>query len=116
MSRRIAIFLIVLMVCLFAYLSSTYHIVVYNHSGGVIKKMVLESSSTNRDLVDIKDGEKMHFTIFAPFNKQVKIRIQDARHVGSIQFKVAHPFSSEKNNQVLIDENGDLKFGALGME
>lgn len=114
MSRRIAVFLIVLMLFLFAYVSSSYKFVVYNNSGMPIEKMSVHSRWLNRDLVHIRDQQVMHFSIFAPFDRQVRISLENPNQIRSTTFEVQKPFAGEKFNQVEISFGGEIKVGELG--
>ena len=114
MSRRVAVFLIVLVLFLFGYVTSSYKFVVYNNSGMPIHKMTVHSRWLNRELVDIHDQQVMHFSIFAPFDKQVRISIENPNQIRSTTFEVQKPFAGEKYNQVEIGFGAEIKSGELG--
>jgi hypothetical protein len=114
MTRRVAVFLIVLVLFLFAYVMSSYKFVIYNNSAMPIEKITVRSKWLNRDLVNIKDQQVMHFSIFAPFSKQVRISVENPNQVRSVSFEVQKPFAGEKYNQVEIGYGADIKVGELG--
>ena len=116
MSRRVALFLIALVLFLTGYVSSSYKLVVYNHSGMVIEHLNIQSPQLNRDITSIKDNAVLHFSVVAPFKKRVKINIKTQDEIHTVIFEVQHPFSGEKYNQVEIGAGGVMKFGQLGID
>lgn len=116
MDRRVSIFLVVLMLFLAVYLYATNKLVIYNHSGAVIKKITVEAEYRHKELVNIDADEVLRFTFFAPFNKRVKIKVEMPDQIRTVTFSLSGFFIGEQYNQVEITPDGTIQYGALGLE
>lgn len=115
MNKRLTIFLISLVVFLFAYIYSTSKMIVFNHSGETISKLVVDAAFTHNELVNIENGEVLTFTIFSPFDKKVHLNIQQPNQIRSKTFKLQGLFVTQKYNQVEIGAV-DIRTGNLGLQ
>jgi hypothetical protein len=79
-----------------------------------IEKLTVQSKWLNRKLVNIRDQQVMHFSIFAPFSRQVRISVENPNQIRSATFEVQRALSGERYNQVEIGFAGDIKVGELG--
>src|SRR3954469_10629441 len=114
MTRNVSIFLIVLVLFLFGYVSSSYKCVIYNNSGQMIDKLVIQSKWKNKIILKVKDQQVIHLSIFAPYQRQVRVSVENPNQVRSTTFELQQPFSREKYNQVEIGFGAELKAGELG--
>jgi hypothetical protein len=114
--HRVTIFIVVLMGCIFAYLYSMNKLIIFNHSEKIIQKITIQSKHKNLVLNDVKPNTIARVSIFAPFNKSVKVKVEQIETVQSIQFKLEGFIFGERLNQIEIDKNGALQHGALGLE
>lgn len=114
MNKRLTIFLITLVVFLFAYIYSTSKMIVFNHSGSDITKLVVEAEFSHKELVNVKNGEVLTFTFFSPFSKKVHLNIQQPNQIRSKTFNLQGLFVTQKYNQVEIGEV-DIRTGNLGL-
>ena len=116
MNRRVTIFMIVLFLSLVAYMYAINKMVIYNHSGKVIEKIIVDSEFLHKELSNVKDGAAMKFSLFSPFDKKVHIKIQLPDQIRSTTFKLEGFFLGEQYNQVEIRTDGTVQEGALGLE
>ena len=114
MNRNVTIFLIVLLLFLVGYVSSSYKFTVFNNSGQTISKLQINSMWKNKVKKDVKDQEVLRFSIFAPFKKQVRISVENPNQIRSASFELQQPFSGDKYNQVEVGFGADIKTGELG--
>ena len=115
MNRRVVVFLFVLVTFLFIYLYSSSKMIVFNHSGSSIDKLIIDASFTHKELSNVKEGEVLTFTFFSPFNKKVHLSIQQPNQIRSKTFKLQGLFVNQKSNQVEINDV-DIRTGNLGIK
>lgn len=115
MNRRVVVFLFVLVTFLFLYLYSTSKMIIFNHSGATIDKLVVDATFTHKELNNIQNGEVLTFTFFSPFNKKVHLNIQQPNQIRSKTFNLQGLFITQKYNQVEITDV-EIKTGNLGIK
>lgn len=115
MNRRVVVFLFVLVTFLFVYLYSTSKMIIFNHSGATIDKLVVDAAFTHKELSNVKNGEVLTFTFFSPFDKKVHLNIQQPNEIRSKTFKLQGLFVTQKYNQVEIGEV-EIRTGNLGIQ
>ena len=115
MNRRVVVFLFVLVTFLFIYLYSTSKMIVFNHSGAAIDKLIIDAAFTHKELSNVKDGEVLTFSFFSPINKKVHLSIQQPNQIRSKTFKLQGLFVTQKYNQVEINEL-EIRTGNLGIK
>ena len=113
-TRSTYIFLFVLMILIGAYLYASHKMVIYNHSGYSIETIRVESEFMKREIKAVKNGEKIKFSLFSPFDKKVSIKVRQQNGIKSTVFHLQGFLLGEDLNQVEIVENG-IKHGALGL-
>lgn len=116
MNRRVTIFMIVLLLLLIGYLYASNKMIIYNHSGKVIEKITVDSEFLHKELVNVKVDAAMKFTFFSPFDKTVRIKVQQLDQIRTTTFKLEGFGLGEQYNQVEIDTTAIIKEGALGLE
>jgi len=116
MNKRTTIFLIVLCAFLFGYMYATNKMIIFNHSGKTIEKLVVESEFSKKELDSIPDGAEMKFTLFSPFDKKVHIKLSQPDQIRSATFKLQGFFLGENYNQVEIGNDAVIKTGSLGIK
>lgn len=116
MNKRVTVFLIVLTLLLVGYLYAANKMVIYNHTGKVIEKIIVDSEFLHKELVNVKVDAAMKFSLFSPFDKTVKVKIQQPGQIRTTTFKLEGFFPGEQYNQVEIDSTLVIKTGALGLE
>lgn len=116
MNKRATIFTVVLFFLLVAYLYASNKMVIYNHSGKVIEKIIVDSEFLHKELNNVKEDAAMKFSLFSPFDKKVHVKIMQPGQIRSATFKLEGFFLGEQYNQVEISPDGSVKEGALGLE
>ncbi len=116
MNKRTAIFVLVLVLLLTAYLYSCNKMVVFNHSGTTLESINIETEFMHKKLTTLDTNEVLRFTVFSPFDKSVKIKVQQPDRINSIRFSLQGFFLGENLNQVEITPDGEIRHGALGLE
>ena len=116
MNKRVTIFMIVLALLLVGYLYAANKMVIYNHTGKVIEKIIVDSEFLHKELVNVKAGAAMKFSFFSPFDKTVRVKILQPGKIRTSTFKLEGFFPGEQYNQVEIDTTLVIKTGALGIE
>jgi hypothetical protein len=109
--RRAYIFTAVLTLLIVAYLYASHKMVIYNKSGIVINEITLVSEFSSKKLSNIENGAKLTFSLFTPFNKKVRIKTQIPGHIHTSTFVLKGLLLGEQYNQVVIAENGTIRFG-----
>ena len=109
--RRAYIFTAVLTLLIVAYLYASHKMVIYNKSGIVINEITLVSEFSSKKLSNIENGAKLTFSLFTPFNKKVRIKTQIPDHIHTSTFVLKGLLLGEQYNQVVIAENGTIRFG-----
>lgn len=116
MNKRSTIFLVFLVALVLMYLYAVNKMVIYNHSKQVINKVTVTSEYTQKEIKDVPDNEIMRFTFFAPFDKKVKVKIEQPNQIRTVSFTLKGFFLGEQYNQIEITASGEIKQGALGLE
>ena len=114
-NRRNFVFVLVLMILILAYLYASNKMIVYNHSGQAIEKIWIKTEFMNKELSDVKDGEVLKFSVFAPFNKKVQIKTKTPAQINAVSFSLRGFFLGEEYNQVELTQEG-IKQGTLGIK
>jgi hypothetical protein len=96
------------------YMTSRYQLVIYNNSGQTVQKLSIHSKWLNEEIRNFEHMRELHYTIFAPFSKSVRITVENPNQIRSAVFQLKYPLSGEQYNQVEIGFAGELKVGALG--
>lgn len=116
MNKRVAVFIIVLMVLLVAYMYSANKMIIYNHSGQTIDNIIVDAEFSHKELKNVQEGDVLKFTFFSPLDKKVKIQTKQPNNIRNTTFTLQGFFLGEKYNQVEITADGEIKSGALGIE
>jgi len=116
MNKRSTFFLLLLVTLVLMYLYAVNKMVIYNHSKQVVNKVTVTSEFTQKTFKDVPDNEVMKFTFFAPFDKKVKVKIEQPNQINTITFTLKGFFLGEQYNQIEITQTGEIKQGALGLE
>ncbi|MCB0508765.1 MAG: hypothetical protein R2739_07370 [Chitinophagales bacterium] len=114
--KRTTIFVIVLLLLVLVYLYSMNKMVLYNHSGKVIEQVTVDAEFKHFELNDVNQDAVLHFTVFAPFNKRIRVKVKQIDGIKTIHFKLNGFALGEQFNQVELKQDGNLEYGALGLE
>ena len=105
------IFTAILSILIVGYLYASHKMVIHNKSGILINQITLVSEFSNRKLYNIENGAELKFSLFTPFNKDVRIKTQIPGHIHAVSFKLNVFLLGEQYNQFIITENGTLRRG-----
>lgn len=114
MKKYRTIFILVLVICLLFYMTSRYQLVVYNNSGQRIEKLTIQSDWFNKDIRNFEHTKELHYTVFAPFKKEIRIIVENPNQIRTATFQLKYPLAGAKYNQVEIGFAAEIKVGALG--
>lgn len=115
MNKKSVIFSMVLAFIVLGYLYASNKMVIFNHSGKTIEKLSVQSEFLHKDLVDIKDGQVLRFSLFSPLDKKVRISVKFPEQIQSTTFSLRGFFLGEEYNQVELTQEG-IKQGTLGIK
>lgn len=114
MKKYSTVFILVLLVILLLYFTSTYRIIIYNNSGQTIEKLKIESRWMNKEIRNFEHSNEFNFTLVALYDKHIKIIVENPNQIRSASFELRYPLLGAQYQQVEISFGAEIKLNTLG--